>query len=141
MCEYCVSIHAPVKGAMRPTRFARYLVAVSIHAPVKGAIKKALPCKGRACFNSRTREGCDSLEFCRTHRHFVSIHAPVKGAMREPSATRTIRSFNSRTREGCDRDVVITTACLAVSIHAPVKGAIEEYDNAYERYMFQFTHP
>ena len=54
---------------------------VSIHAPVKGAIRATTPGPVSASFNSRTREGCDDAPGTRPERLVVSIHAPVKGAM------------------------------------------------------------
>ena len=59
MCEYCVSIHAPVKDAIRSYS--------GLHQ--------------HSSFNSRTREGCDSDNKTYDCKVQVSIHAPVKGAM------------------------------------------------------------
>ena len=56
-----ISIHAPVKGAIRGQRQWRESSRdISIHAPVKGAMGPfALASSGTADFNPRTREGCD----------------------------------------------------------------------------------
>ena len=59
--------------------------------------------QGVACFNSRTREGCD----CHAPRHARASHC-----------------FNSRTREGCDiLRGDLQGLKLLVSIHAPGRGA------------------
>ena len=104
-CQALVSIHAPGRGATRPT---------------------ASKSTTSSSFNSRTREGCDAVvptipasgnEFQFTHpggvrrhnddsrksSHRVSIHAPGRGATRPPRLPRLeAHRFNSRTREGCD---------------------------------------
>ena len=56
-----VSIHAPARGATEDLALADGVVEVSIHAPARGATRRA-PCSPTSvpCFNSRTREGCDS---------------------------------------------------------------------------------
>ena len=99
-----VSIHAPGRGATLIAQRLALLVRVSIHAPGRGATlgHQALPFASRG-FNSRTREGCDSLDgglkdyvtgFQFTHPGgvrrvarevlddvaLVSIHAPGRGA-------------------------------------------------------------
>ena len=77
-----VSIHAPVWGATgddgKPV-FGRF---VSIHAPVWGATDRQDGAYGfMACFNPRTRVGCDlALGLYRV----------------------SFRCFNPRTRVGCD---------------------------------------
>ena len=79
--------------------------AVSIHAPVKGAAKTNAETEAvKAGFNSRSREGSDS------------ISAPRK--------KRTGKGFNSRSREGSDLHPLCRwKSAVLVSIHAPVKGA------------------
>ena len=156
-----VSIHAPARGAIvRPVnsvsavlfqfthpqgvrwRYSRWCTRarVSIHAPARGAIlqdRVAPHCKG---FNSRTRKGCDALEFelcfdfqfqfthpqgvrCAAEsfgkRDGVSIHAPARGAMPSTKCPSARNGFNSRTRKGCDNN----RACGVANL------------------MFQFTHP
>ena len=96
---------------------------VSIHAPVWGATPLAGYSANTACFNPRTRVGCDWLGFSR-----ILPHA----------------SFNPRTRVGCDvvdkmikrswgfqsthpcgvrRRLMYGLKLVEVSIHAPVWGA------------------
>ena len=59
---------------------------VSIHAPGRGATGTPRTCRRAwACFNSRTREGCD----------FGCRDTPA-----------LYQRFNSRTREGCDQSLV-----------------------------------
>ena len=104
----------------------RWQYYVSIHAPARGATASvSLTSFTLACFNPRTREGCDVS---------VLLFPP-----RTPC-------FNPRTREGCDlrysyRSIIpsmfqsthprgvrpkaagITAAISDVSIHAPARGA------------------
>ena len=54
---------------------------VSIHAPVRGAMVVTFNKKRLGCFNSRTREGCDTPEGAGVTGSIVSIHAPVRGAI------------------------------------------------------------
>ena len=101
---------------------------VSIHAPAWGATwrSRSEACRRRACFNPRTRVGCDIVcafnmlffqEFQSTHPRGVrrghgpvdalpervSIHAPAWGATaRLVSCSTWYTSFNPRTRVGCD---------------------------------------
>ena len=101
---HVVSIHAPAKGATGGRAVGGVRGEVSIHAPAKGATGEIMaaqrsniqfqsthprrvrptmptPSSRSACFNPRTREGCD-----------------LTGG-----ACRCARScFNPRTREGCD---------------------------------------
>ena len=167
-----VSIHAPAWGATRRWRIDSGIFRVSIHAPAWGATlpcwstfsahawfqsthprgvrrcSDKLPSSLAACFNPRTRVGCDASfllqrnrrsRFQSTHprgvrpilwQHHhesadVSIHAPAWGATwRCPAWGSWGASFNPRTRVGCDQQ------CGAgrgggkrVSIHAPAWGA------------------
>ena len=124
-----VSIHAPARGATLSTAArAAGIESVSIHAPARGATRLTSLSRQVSCFNSRTREGCDSTLFlpCRFGQGFnsrtregcdlnlskrrrgrvVSIHAPARGATGKIYDIRTISTgFNSRTREGCDRNL------------------------------------
>jgi len=104
---------------------------VSIHAPVKGATTSlSTQTHPLACFNPRTREGCDAQpagkyatqgsfnprtrEGCDKNEDRepyaprpVSIHAPVKGATLSGLRSLKRRScFNPRTREGCDKTII-----------------------------------
>ena len=55
-----VSIHAPAWGATRMAEHRSRKYAVSIHAPAWGATSVRPLCPGpAACFNPRTRVGCD----------------------------------------------------------------------------------
>ena len=123
-----VSIHAPGRGATGLNQgLPDYESVVSIHAPGRGATRMTTQSlQLNICFNSRTREGCDSTKapdlirtagFQFTHpggvrldrEHTwraggqVSIHAPGRGATAHYLCVRSSkRCFNSRTREGCD---------------------------------------
>src|SRR5258706_608582 len=80
--RYCVSIHAPVKGATRAEVLCHPGGDVSIHAPVKGATDGRTP-------DARAKE--------------VSIHAPVKGATQSGGGfAGLVLGFNPRSREGSD---------------------------------------
>ena len=80
---------------------------VSIHAPVRGAMRIWSKFITARSFNSRTREGCDVLLTQLIVIIHVSIHAPVRGAISSRKAPRRPTCFNSRTREGCDRKAII----------------------------------
>ena len=59
-----VSIHAPARGATYNKLEGEYSVGVSIHAPARGATGVVFVLLDHvACFNSRTREGCDREEY------------------------------------------------------------------------------
>ena len=75
-----------------------------------------------ACFNSRTREGCDGSRLLQERRRVVSIHAPGRGA-------------TCRATHECRR--------RSVSIHAPGRGATgnENMSKTASTTEFQFTHP
>ena len=99
-----VSIHAPGRGATAAQAEYFNNPLVSIHAPGRGATIYIRRCAVlTSCFNSRTREGCDSKlqtlpayksQFQFTHpggvrlpagvgrsqAEWVSIHAPGRGA-------------------------------------------------------------
>jgi len=99
-----VSIHAPARGATPNDNEYYIKTLVSIHAPARGATRfNSTKAVDMACFNPRTREGCDPL----LNGHIiiaqsVSIHAPARGA--------TL----------CTGDYWVDTS---VSIHAPARGA------------------
>ena len=58
-----VSIHAPVWGATTLQAYYQNGSTVSIHAPVWGATKIFRNIGNYACFNPRTRVGCDECIF------------------------------------------------------------------------------
>ena len=77
-----VSIHAPrgVRLALAAADAGKYYV--SIHAPAWGATRQGRPTpSSNACFNPRTRVGCDShIKHRQAPAAGVSIHAPAWGA-------------------------------------------------------------
>ena len=93
---------------------------VSIHAPVWGATRFNSLSYVDACFNPRTRVGCD---------HQLSNQ-------QDDSA-----GFNPRTRVGCDADKFYIAPPDGVSIHAPVWGATSMLDIRLSCIVFQSTHP
>ena len=142
-----VSIHAPAEGATFSALFPESVDVVSIHAPAEGAtFVSTVQRKHYACFNPRTRRGCDERsgvylmtpkEFQSTHpqrvrqlpdfalRYFdyVSIHAPAEGATCLILKLNQTLSFNPRTRRGCDAPHFRNNILHKVSIHAPAEGA------------------
>ena len=113
---------------------------VSIHAPARGAMSCMSGNNNAVGFNSRTREGCDTVKqkqkrykmFQFTHPRgvrlektkaeiaaLVSIHAPARGAILLTSKSHSESGFNSRTREGCDHKNNLKSLL----------------------FLFQFTHP
>ena len=122
-----VSIHAPAKGATRPTTAHRSQRRVSIHAPAKGATRhrcsldasrlmfqSTLPRRERRSADNVRRSARDLFQSTLPRRERrldsshpvcpddVSIHAPAKGAT---------------------ADAWHAYAGYKVSIHAPAKGA------------------
>ena len=121
-----VSIHAPAWGATAGRTVPDGAGGVSIHAPAWGAtLARRFPSTCPACFNPRTRVGCDWPNM-----------PPPEG----------VNCFNPRTRVGCDpRDIQHihrqewfqsthprgvrhpiygnSTTVQPVSIHAPAWGA------------------
>ncbi len=57
--------------------------SVSIHAPARGAIILLQRHYMKNSFNSRTREGCDLINFSPAVNSSVSIHAPARGAIKQ----------------------------------------------------------
>ncbi len=144
-----VSIHAPAQGAtLEQDQFFR-VAAVSIHAPAQGATQEANqlrvddamfqsthPRRVRpaatpttltmACFNPRTRAGCDRQVLMPTVRPCCGFNPRTRAGCDAAGlqAWRRRHSFNPRTRAGCDSLVVTLQAPRdPVSIHAPAQGA------------------
>ena len=104
LIAYCISIHAPMKGATRLwcLGFGTDARFQSTH-PWRVRLLHLLDCRYRHHFNPRTHEGCDTGVV----QHFtqagdISIHAPMKGAT-------TVADSSKFT--------------VGISIHAPMKGA------------------
>jgi len=78
---FCVSIHAPARGATIPFFSHVSCILVSIHAPARGATEHGrLVINGGIGFNPRTRAGCDIKRKLGLRGVMVSIHAPARGA-------------------------------------------------------------
>ena len=77
-----VSIHAPVRGAIRQPAVDPRQGQVSIHAPVRGAILPAgrIAALGDVSIHAPVR-GAIWLSFSVSSSARVSIHAPVRGAI------------------------------------------------------------
>ena len=99
-----VSIHAPVKGAIREGCGQCNREGVSIHAPVKGAIlRRDRPVQLIERFNPRTREGCDSCGGAVAVQPEGFNPRTREGCdKRKPCIGSPGCGFNPRTREGCD---------------------------------------
>ena len=146
----CVSIHAPVKGAM-PVKKRLFVLCVGFNPRAREGRDPRFIAPGILfCrFNPRAREGRDRQSMVgECYAEKVSIHAPVKGAMagrfivqlfqcvsihapvkgaigRRRTVQTVLLRFNPRAREGrdaCSSDG--SGSSQRVSIHAPVKGAI-----------------
>ena len=144
-CINIVSIHAPTRGATRPSsairrlqrcfnprshegsdlnkvKYALYSSNVSIHAPTRGA----------TCSNPIT-----------LHKDGVSIHAPTRGATYKLFATSRIFcvSIHAPTRGATER-VAREQETGRVSIHAPTRGATSSFGHCFEFVLkFQSTLP
>ena len=147
LCDM-VSIHAPGRGATISVLdiLDTWLLFQFTHPGGVRRVHLASPIS-YACFNSRTREGCDKINSVvaivlvrfnsRTREgcdlqglpaflliEEVSIHAPGRGATASAlSISPSPESFNSRTREGCDEGFYRLPPLSTVSIHAPGRGA------------------
>ncbi len=140
-----------------PPQWTRPRPPVSIHAPAWGATPSSSSARPSwACFNPRTRVGCDSKAFVRVYKRdkFQSTHPrgvrpiPIRASQAaarfqstHPRGVRRRRRrncrtrcgrFNPRTRVGCDAEKVgKVSTWVRVSIHAPAWGATRA---AYERH-------
>jgi len=104
MYPFCISIHAPVKGATSGEIIDVLIGSISIHAPVKGATpSETRPCKCPGISIHAPVKGATFIGVFVYMRKSISIHAPVKGATRNTILSDYISChFNPRTREGCD---------------------------------------
>ena len=94
-----------------------------------------------ACFNPRTRVGCDSQS--QSHANNVVFQSTHPCGVRQQLGFRVSGSygFNPRTRVGCDFVAPGCAFAAIVSIHAPVWGATGSGLIVYTRGRFQSTHP
>ena len=76
-----VSIHAPARGATNPKFFMQDFYGLFQFTHPRGVrlLSDRLHAR-RCCFNSRTREGCDTPSTSKLKIAYVSIHAPARGA-------------------------------------------------------------
>ena len=107
--RYCISIHAPARGATRLRFVFLAFRKISIHAPARGATSKLL---------------IKSIPFS------ISIHAPARGATSDTIKVPVLfMDFNPRSREGSDAVLRPLLECvILISIHAPARGATPLYD-------------
>ena len=122
-----VSIHAPAWGATAAFASATRQRMVSIHAPAWGATRMKKPKLALiACFNPRTRVGCDKSRFSatRTSMMFQSTHPRGVRPASRASSMGTLPVFQSTHPRGVRHVPQKTVVCVRrVSIHAPAWGA------------------
>ena len=117
---------------------------VSIHAPGRGATRppplRASPFLG---FNSRTREGCDSLRgYLLPYTSMFQFTHPGGVRLQEELQQMLQSCFNSRTREGCDFSKRSTARSVS-GFQFTHPGGVRRllYHKASQGLPFQFTHP
>ena len=104
---------------------------VSIHAPGRGATWYRTPLLSSIlCFNSRTREGCDSLvRMLWMVLSQVSIHAPGRGATSSRHRHCALHRVSIHAPgRGATMHNLSECTTLKVSIHAPGRGATSPRD-------------
>ena len=142
--EYDVSIHAPGRGATG----GLYRLTYS-NACFNSRTREGCDCHtdtqstGPCSFNSRTREGCDLFYFGRCASQLMFQFTHPGGVRHSPSfgPFKSLACFNSRTREGCDVQHLDRRYPGRVSIHAPGRGATLTLTITITMAQFQFTHP
>ncbi len=121
-----VSIHAPARGATRPTMSnPAHIIKVSIHAPARGATSTTWTDLGflPVSIHAPARGATNAIKRAQLARH-VSIHAPARGAtfhffscfykfMFQSTRPRGARQYRGRK----------AASIVIVSIHAPARGA------------------
>ena len=119
---------------------------VSIHAPGRGATRSMiLRTACTFCFNSRTREGCDSTYLENIEGHYVFQFTHPGGVRHSPH--RELNNTKGRfqfTHPGGvrQRGQLGRAQPRNVSIHAPGRGATTSISSSSRWVMmFQFTHP
>ena len=102
---FCISIHAPARGATRINDLAFYE-----HQPFQSTLprgERRSPIDhpgGDIYFNPRSREGSDQIVICEDRLRKISIHAPARGATKDGTVKGDqVTDFNPRSREGSDR--------------------------------------
>ena len=148
-----VSIHAPVWGATQLVCKTQLLAVFQSTHPCGVRPNHLVFVDYFACFNPRTRVGCDETLTSNAaailvsihapvwgatntihillNVWIVSIHAPVWGATSNPNRFFIRICFNPRTRVGCDLSLGSHASAGVVSIHAPVWGATIRADKFY----------
>ena len=100
-----VSIHAPARGATRMTSLKSepWYVFQSTHPRGVRRLLIFFPIPRQACFNPRTREGCD-LSWRYTHIKEACFNPRTREGcdVKMSDAEWEEIRFNPRTREGCD---------------------------------------
>ena len=99
---------------------------VSIHAPVRGATKPSGHSSSRSTgFNPRTREGCDSLSLYSVGASSMFQSTHPRGVRRQAVAcSPALHRFQSTHPRGVRLILCFDILCyIIVSIHAPARGA------------------
>ena len=107
---FCISIHAPAKGATLHRINTGISVHISIHAPAKGATESSILFIFFSCISIHApAKGATLLTFAITFLPHISIHASAKGATKFCISLSAIVSFQSTLprRERPDLDIYV----------------------------------
>ena len=145
------------RGARLVTFIVTFRFCVSIHAPTRGATAYACKKYNIACFNPRAHAGRDNTlnkYFFKTRfqstrprgaRHanppvkagaIVSIHAPTRGATYCQCLCTRIPKFQSTRPRGARHHLSHHISRFHVSIHAPTRGATPQSCTTCTSYRF-----
>ena len=118
-----ISIHAPLRGRLQPSRPPRTGAGFQSTPPCGGDGRQGrLPGEG-VNFNPRPLAGATIGDVDLMAEVRISIHAPLRGRPCIMSLTTTFLSFQSTPPCGGDvRRHVVVGLVVAISIHAPLRG-------------------
>ena len=119
------------------------IYCISIHAPTRGATGvAACPWYGLDNFNPRSHKGSDGLCPGRDQADHISIHAPTRGATiyNRRSRLETVISIHAPTR-GATISNRAYVSRNSISIHAPTRGATKCHFPSSKSSLFQSTLP
>ena len=163
-CPYCISIHAPPRGATAERRrlhprdrhfnsrpsargdfcgfSTTFALQISIHAPPRGATRRCAGShvRGRTHFNSRPSARGDLASWSHSRRTHPFQFTPLREGRRGQSLNCTPSvHFNSRPSARGDRTLSRSCQNAAISIHAPPRGATFPMAGVSPTTRFQFT--
>ena len=108
---YCVSIHAPARGATTADDILYAVLIVSIHAPARGATLGIFShLTFSICFNPRSRTGSDLNPQSSAPPDDLEFQSTLPHGERRPRSTTepTEASFNPRSRTGSDAKTIFS---------------------------------